>query len=266
MLIDECHRGYTLDRKMSDAELGFRSEADYVSKYRRVIEHFDAVRIGLTATPALHTTEIFGRPLFTYGLREAVIDGWLVDQEPPIRIETELSRDGIHFQAGEELPLLDPLTGTLDLTTAPDDLGFEVESFNRRVVTQAFTRVVCEQLALHIDPGDPGKTLVFAASDAHADMIVTELGDAMAARHGPQDNAAIRKITGSVDRPGAMIRHFRNDEMPKVRRHGGSADDRGRRAEDRQPRLPAPGQQPHPLRPDDRPRDPALPRDRRTRH
>ena len=212
MLVDECHRGYTLDREMSDAELGFRSEADYVSKYRRVVEHFDVVRIGLTATPALHTTEIFGRPIFTYGLREAVIDGWLVDQEPPIRIETELSRDGIHFPRGTELPLLDPLTGTLDLTTAPDDLGFEVESFNRRVVKEAFTRVICEQLAVHIDPADPGKTLVFAASDAHADM----LGDAMAARHGLQDEAAIRKITGSIDRPGATIRRFRNDPLPKI--------------------------------------------------
>ncbi len=216
ILIDECHRGYTLDREMSDAELGFRSEADYVSKYRRVIEHFDAVRIGLTATPALHTTEIFGRPIFTYGLREAVIDGWLVDQEPPIRIETELSRDGIHFRAGDELPLLEPLTGTLDLTTAPDDLGFEVESFNRRVVTSEFTRVVCEQLALHIDPSDPGKTLIFGASDAHADMVVAALGAAMEARHGPQDEALIRKITGSIDRPGSMIRRFRNDPVPKI--------------------------------------------------
>ena len=216
MLVDECHRGYTLDREMSDAELGFRSEADYVSKYRRVIEHFDAVRIGLTATPALHTTEIFGRPIFTYGLREAVIDGWLVDQEPPIRIETELSRDGIHFSKGADLPLLDPLTGTIDLTTAPDDLGFEVESFNRRVVTAEFTRVVCEQLAAHIDPGDPGKTLIFAASDAHADLVVGALGAAMEARHGPQDEALIRKITGSIDRPGTMIRRYRNDPTPKI--------------------------------------------------
>lgn len=216
LLVDECHRGYTLDREMSDAELGFRSEADYVSKYRRVIEHFDAVRIGLTATPALHTTEIFGRPIFTYGLREAVIDGWLVDQEPPIRIDTELSRDGIHFAKGGELPLLDPLTGTIDLTTAPDDLGFEVESFNRRVVTEPFTRVICEQLAAHIDPADPGKTLIFAASDAHADMVVSLLGAAMEALHGPQDEALIRKITGSIDRPGAMIRRFRNDPTPKI--------------------------------------------------
>ncbi|WP_431270285.1 DEAD/DEAH box helicase family protein [Dankookia sp. P2] len=108
IVVDECHRGYTLDRELGDAELGFRSEADYVSKYRRVLEHFDAVKIGLTATPALHTTEIFGRPVFTYGLREAVIDGYLIDQEPPIRIETALSVSGIHFLRDEQLPLLDP--------------------------------------------------------------------------------------------------------------------------------------------------------------
>ncbi len=216
LLVDECHRGYTLDREMSDAEMAFRSEADYVSKYRRVLEYFDAVRIGLTATPALHTTEIFGRPIFTYGWREAVVDNWLVDQEPPIRIETELSQGGIHFARGEDLPLLDPLTNSIDLTTAPDDLDFEVESFNRRVVTEAFTRVVCEQLASHIDPAAPGKTLIFAATDAHADMVVKALTDAFAAKHGPQDDAVVKKITGSIDTPGQMIRKFRNDPSPKV--------------------------------------------------
>jgi len=35
MVIDECHRGYLLDREMSDAELAFRNQEDYVSKYRR---------------------------------------------------------------------------------------------------------------------------------------------------------------------------------------------------------------------------------------
>ena len=38
MVVDECHRGYLLDREMSDAEMSFRSEADYISKYRRVLE------------------------------------------------------------------------------------------------------------------------------------------------------------------------------------------------------------------------------------
>ena len=76
MVIDECHRGYLLDREMSDAELSFRGQDDYISKYRRVLEYFDAVKIGLTATPALHTTDIFGEPIFNYSYREAVIDGY----------------------------------------------------------------------------------------------------------------------------------------------------------------------------------------------
>lgn len=58
MVIDECHRGYLLDREMSDSELSFRDQDDYVSKYRKVLDYFDAIKIGLTATPALHTVQI----------------------------------------------------------------------------------------------------------------------------------------------------------------------------------------------------------------
>ena len=55
IVVDECHGGYLLDRELSERELRFRDFNDYVSKYRRVIEMFDAVKVGLTATPALHT-------------------------------------------------------------------------------------------------------------------------------------------------------------------------------------------------------------------
>jgi type I restriction enzyme, R subunit len=107
MVVDECHRGYLLDREMADTELEFRSQDDYVSKYRRVLEYFDATKIGLTATPALHTVQIFAEPIFTYSYREAVIDGYLIDHEPPIRIETELTRAGITFQRDEQLEIFD---------------------------------------------------------------------------------------------------------------------------------------------------------------
>jgi type I restriction enzyme R subunit len=46
-------------------------------------------------------------------------------------------------------------------------------------------------------------------------MVVDLLGKAMEARHGPKDEALIRKITGSIDKPGPMIRRFRNDPTPK---------------------------------------------------
>src|SRR5258706_8271300 len=98
---------------MSDTELSFRNQEDYVSKYRRVLEHFDAVKIGLTATPALHTVDIFGRPIFTYSYREAVIDGYLVDHDPPIRIGTALSEGGIHFLREEEVEFVHTRTGEL---------------------------------------------------------------------------------------------------------------------------------------------------------
>jgi type I restriction enzyme, R subunit len=216
IVVDECHRGYLLDREMSDAELAFRSEADYISKYRRVLEHFDAVKIGLTATPALHTTQIFGDPIFTYSYREAVLDGWLIDQEPPIRIHTALSQEGIHFRRGEELPLLNPRTGEIDLTHAPDNLDFDVSDFNRRVVTREFNRVVSDELAKHIDPVLPGKTLVFATGEGHADILVDELKKAFSRRYGSIEDAAVKKITGSIDAPIKSIRSFRNDENPKV--------------------------------------------------
>jgi type I restriction enzyme, R subunit len=106
IVVDECHRGYLLDRELSDREFLFRDEDDYISKYRRVLDHFDAVKIGLTATPALHTREIFGAPIFSYSYREAVVDGFLVDHEPPIRIVTKLAQDGIHYSAREQVLML----------------------------------------------------------------------------------------------------------------------------------------------------------------
>ena len=180
IVVDECHRGYLLDREMSDAELSFRGQEDYISKYRRVLDYFDAVKIGLTATPALHTTEIFGDPIFKYSYRDAVIDGYLIDHEPPIRIKTALAQAGINFEKDEQLDLLNTQTGEIDLAHAPDDIRFEVEQFNKQVVTLEFNRVVAEELAKHIDPAEPDKTLIFAATDAHADIVVAQLKKAFA--------------------------------------------------------------------------------------
>jgi type I restriction enzyme, R subunit len=97
IIVDESHRGYTLDREMTEGEQELRGFEDYVSTYRRVLDHFDAVKIGLTATPAQHTREIFGDPVFVYSYPEAVADGFLVDHEPPIRIVTQLAK--VHGKA-----------------------------------------------------------------------------------------------------------------------------------------------------------------------
>ena len=130
IIVDESHRGYNLDREMTEGEMEMRSLADYVSQYRRVLDHFDAVKVGLTATPALHTVEIFGKPVYTYSYREAVVDGWLIDHEPPIRLVTKLAERSIRFDKGDEVTVVRP-GGSTQLALLPDEVEFEVADFNK---------------------------------------------------------------------------------------------------------------------------------------
>lgn len=216
IVVDECHRGYLLDRELSDSELEFRDFNDYISKYRRVLDQFDAVKIGLTATPALHTTQIFGEPVYTYSYREAVIDSWLIDHEPPFQIVTRLADEGMVWNPGAQMEFFDPQTGQLDLVHAPDEVRIEVEQFNKRVVTAEFNRVVCEVLVQHIDPSLPEKTLIFCATDHHADLVVDQLRRVLTEVYGSVDDDAIAKITGNADKPLELIRKFRNEVNPKI--------------------------------------------------
>jgi type I restriction enzyme, R subunit len=216
IIVDECHRGYLLDREMSDDELSFRSLQDYVSKYRRVLDYFDAFKVGLTATPALHTSEIFGDPVFNYSYREAVLDNYLVDHEPPYLIKTNLSEEGIHWKKDEELKVYDPNTGEISLHRTPDELDFEVAGFNKKVITPSFNKVVCEYLAKEIDPSLDEKTLIFCANDRHADLVVELLKKAFQEQYGEVEDDAVIKITGASDKPLQLIRRFRNERLPSV--------------------------------------------------
>jgi type I restriction enzyme R subunit len=216
IIVDECHRGYLLDRELSETELTFRSFEDYVSKYRRVLDYFDAVKIGLTATPALHTTEIFGAPVYTYSYREAVIDGFLVDHEPPFKIKTELSEQGIVWDAGDQVEIFKGDTSEIELHTTPDQITIEIENFNRKVITEPFNRVVCEYLAQEIDPAASGKTLIFCATDVHADLVVKLLKEAFQEQYGTVDDEAVIKITGTADKPLKLIRKYKNEIYPNV--------------------------------------------------
>lgn len=176
VIIDEAHRGYILDKEMSEDESLYRDQIDYQSKYRCVVEYFDAVKIALTATPALQTTEIFGQPVFKYTYREAVIEGYLVDHDAPHRLSTKLSAEGIHYKKGDTVVQYDPVTGEVtNSELLEDELDFDVDAFNRQVITEPFNRTVLAEIAHDIDPESPdvqGKTLIFAVNDDHADLIV----------------------------------------------------------------------------------------------
>ncbi len=222
IIIDEAHRGYILDKEMGEDEILYRDQIDYQSKYRSVVEYFDAVKIALTATPALQTTEIFGQPVFKYTYREAVIEGYLVDHDAPHKLTTKLSKEGIHYKKGDTVVRYDPVTGEVTNSELLDDeLDFDVEAFNRQVITEPFNRTVFAEIARDIDPESPeqGKTLIYAVNDDHADLIVKILKDIYT--ETGVDNDAVMKITGSVgggNRKKVLdaIKRFKNERFPSV--------------------------------------------------
>ncbi|MDY5593797.1 MAG: type I restriction-modification system endonuclease, partial [Limosilactobacillus reuteri] len=219
IIVDEAHRGYAEDKELSDNEYQFYNQEEYVSQYRRVVDYFDATAIGMTATPALQTTEIFGDPVYTYSYQQAVLDGYLADHDAPVIIKTKLAKEGIHFKKGTEVDIFDQDEKTINKEKLPDNMNFDVKDFNHRVITRNFNKVVCDELVKkYLDPTDPylGKTLIFAATDAHADMVVDLLKQAFKEQGRPVDDDAIEKITGSIRHPNQEIKNFKNEENPNI--------------------------------------------------
>ena len=219
IVVDEAHRGYILDKEQTEGELQFRSQLDYVSAYRRILDHFDAVKIALTATPALHTVQIFGEPVYRYTYRTAVIDGFLIDQDPPIQIITRNAHEGVYLSKGEQVERISP-QGEVINDTLEDDQDFEVADFNRGLVIPAFNRAVCNELTNYLDPTGSQKTLVFCVTNAHADMVVEELRTAFKKKYPQLEHDAIIKITGDADKDArkvqTMITRFNKERLPNI--------------------------------------------------
>ncbi len=222
VIIDEAHRGYILDKELSDEEMLYSDQKDFQSKYRSVVDYFSAVKVAMTATPAMHTVTIFGEPVYTYSYRQAVMDGMLVDFDAPHVIKTKLSESGIHYQKGEELEYYDLVSQTVDTMHLDDELNFDVEQFNKTVITENFNREVLKTVAADIDPESPdveGKTLIYAVNDAHADQVVNILREIYS--ESGLDNDAIVKITGRTGdgdqkKIREQIRRFKSERYPSI--------------------------------------------------
>lgn len=217
IIVDEAHRGYNLDQELTEEELNFKNEQDFRSKYSMVLEYFEAFKVGLTATPALHTVEIFGKPVFRYTYRQAVIEGYLIDHEPPINLKTQLNQEGIKWKKGEKPKVYDRRSHSVEeLDELEDEMAFEVDAFNRKVLTEPFNRTVIRELVQDLDPEGEEKTLIFAATDDHADLVVRLLHEEFTELGVELHREAIMKITGSIDQPLKWTRAFKHQRYPNI--------------------------------------------------
>ncbi len=219
IVVDEAHRGYTLDKEMEEEELILRDQKDFQSKYRMVLDYFDAYRIGLTATPAVHTSQIFGEPVYTYSYRQAVMEGHLIDFEPPYVFQTKLGEEGIVWEKGDQVKVYDPEENEIvDAGVTEDEIKVEIQSFNKRVINDSFNRNILKALISDygIHPEDKKKTLVFAANNLHADMIVDILREELEELGEDVDADAIVKITGEVAERDDLLNRYKNDQYPSI--------------------------------------------------
>jgi type I restriction enzyme, R subunit len=206
IIADECHRGYTVQE---------------TSVWREVINYFDSVKVGLTATPAAHTVTLFGEPVFRYGVEQAIRDGYLVDYETVV-INSDVRMKGVFLREGETVGRVDTATGEEVFDELEDERRYESEDIERQITSPDSNRKIIEEIARHAyeheeKTGHFPKTLIFAVNDvqhaSHADQLVRLCREVF-----NQGDDFVQKITGNpnVDRPLQRIREFRNRPNPKV--------------------------------------------------
>ena len=70
------------------------------------MDYFDAVKIGLTATPAAHTLALFKEVIYRYTTDKAIQEGYLVDYDA-VRIRSGVRMNGIFLKPGEHVGIID---------------------------------------------------------------------------------------------------------------------------------------------------------------
>jgi type I restriction enzyme R subunit len=206
IIADECHRGYTAQEE---------------GIWRKVLNHFDAVKIGLTATPAKHTLSLFEEVVYEYSTEQAIADGYLVDYEA-VAISSGVRMNGVFLKEGEEVEFVDTGKGTKQYHLLEDEREFDASKIERDITAPDSNEKIIKEVAKYAHEhnekfGRFPKILIFAANDlqhtSHADQLVR-----ISRKVFNQGDDFVKKITGNanVDRPLKRIREFRNRPNPKV--------------------------------------------------
>ena len=199
IVIDECHRSI-------------------YNVWRQVPEYFDAILIGLTATPSKQTLGFFnGNLVMEYPRERAVADGVNVDGWV-YRIRTEVTERGSQVEAGEWVDKRDRRTRALRWEQLDEDLTYSAAQLDRDVVAPDQIRTVVrtfrDRLFSEIFPGrqEVPKTLVFAKDDSHAEDIVRIVREEFG-----KGNEFCQKVTYKAEgKPEDIIAAFRNSYNPRI--------------------------------------------------
>ncbi|WP_417228315.1 DEAD/DEAH box helicase family protein [Amphritea sp.] len=173
-----------------DLVIADESHRSVYNVYGDLFKYFDARQVGLTATPvemvSRSTCRLFGcdykLPTASYPLEQAVEDGNLV----PFRVvthTTQFLREGIkgHSLTDDQIAELE------DQGFDPNELDFSATDIDKAVYNKDTNRAILRNLmelgVRDLDGQLPGKTIIFARSIRHAELLA-ELFAEMYPQHG----------------------------------------------------------------------------------
>lgn len=198
IVFDEAHRSYY-------------DKNNFIDKY------FDAIKIGLTATPREHETkntyDLFdcehGKPTVEYSYDEAITDGILVPYRAWV-IETERLALGIK---GSELTedLKDQLRRQ---EVNPEEAEYTGSQFDRVFMDDKINELIIREFlrdCYKSDEGKPCKSIFFCASQRHAKHMKRIFG-----RVFPKFSSDVQRITSELYRSKDEVRRFRLDSEPRI--------------------------------------------------
>lgn len=190
IIVDECHRGSAREE----------------SRWRAILTYFSsATQIGLTATPKetkdVSNTDYFGKPVYTYSLKQGIEDGFLAPYKV-IRIGLDKDLEGYRPTKGKR-----DIYGELI-----EDRLYNVQDFDRKLVIDDRTKKVAQKVTEFLKKTDRfSKTIVFCVDIEHAELmrqaLINENNDLV--KENPR---YIMRITGDNQEGKAQLDNFIDEE------------------------------------------------------
>lgn len=174
IIVDECHRG----------------SAKEESRWRRILEYFDsATQIGMTATPKetkyVSNIDYFGKPVYTYSLKEGIDDGFLA----PFRVIKVTTNIGDGWR---------PFKGQRDVKgNLIEDRVYNNRDYDYTIVIEDRINEVAKAITRYLKSTDRmAKTIVFCATEDAAERMRIALTNCNADMCKDNPDYVVR-ITGS---------------------------------------------------------------------
>jgi type I restriction enzyme R subunit len=225
-LIDEIKNGDERFYGIGHFDLIIIDEAhrSIYQKYQAIFEYFDALLLGLTATPKnnidKNTYEVFGladkKPTDAYPFDEAVANRHLVPYRS-IEVPTKFQTKGIKYSELSAEEKAEFEKEILDGQKAGGNERVDKEAlnkwlFNKNSAVKTLSYILKNSIKKR-GGDEPGKTIIFARNQKHAHFLKKIFLDLDKELYG---NDYVKVITHSEPKAEEFIRRFCDDEVERL--------------------------------------------------